>query len=94
LDSALEKPRNLLAYGNPSLFDLAASYGFGIVRNHPFMDGNKRAGFVVAVTFLQLNGWCLEAGEADAVLRTLALAAGEMTEADYAAWLKANSKCS
>jgi death-on-curing protein len=92
LDSALEKPRNLLAYGDPSLFDLAASYGFGIVRNHPFMDGNKRAGFVVAVTFLQLNGWCLEAGEADAVLRTLALAAGEMSEGDYAAWLRANSR--
>lgn len=92
LDSALEKPRNLLAYGDPSLFDLAASYGLGIVRNHPFMDGNKRAGFVVAVTFLQLNGWWLEAGEADAVLRTLALAAGEMSEGDYAAWLKANSR--
>ncbi|MEY4691511.1 MAG: hypothetical protein RIT19_1836 [Verrucomicrobiota bacterium] len=92
LGSALEKPRNLLASGDPSLFDLAASCGFGIVRNHPFMDGNKRAGFVVAVTFLQLNGWCLEAGEADAVLRTLALAAGEMSEGDYAAWLKANSR--
>ena len=92
LDSALGKPQNLLAYGKPSLFDLAASYGFGLVKNHPFIDGNKRTGFVVAVIFLQFNGWRLEAGEVDATLRTLALAAGEMTEAAYAAWLKANSK--
>ena len=92
LDSALGKPQNLLAYGKPSLFDLAANYGFGLVKNHPFIDGNKRTGFVVAVIFLQFNGWRLEAGEVDATLRTLALAAGEMTEAAYAAWLKANSK--
>ena len=92
LDSALGKPQNLFAYGKPSLFDLAASYGFGIVKNHPFIDGNKRAGFVVAVLFLQLNGWRFEAGEADATVCTLALAAGEMTEAAYAEWLKANSK--
>jgi len=92
LDSALGKPQNLLAYGKPSVFELAASYAFGLVKNHPFIDGNKRAGFLVAVTFLQLNGWRLEANEVDATLRTLALAAGEMTEADYATWLKANSK--
>jgi death-on-curing protein len=92
LDSALGRPQNLFAYGKPSLFDLAASYGFGIVKNHPFIDGNKRAGFVVAVTFLQLNGWRLEASEVDATLRTLALAAGELSETTYAEWLKANSK--
>lgn len=92
LDSALGRPQNLFAYGKPGIFDLAASHGFGIVKNHPFIDGNKRAGFVVALTFLQLNGWRLEASEVDAALRTLALAAGEMTEADYAEWLKANSK--
>jgi death on curing protein len=92
LDSALGKPQNLFAYGKPALFDLAASYAFGIVKKHPFIDGNKRAGFVVAVTFLQLNGWRLEANEVDATLRTLALAAGEMTEAAYAGWLKAHSK--
>lgn len=92
MDSALGKPRNLFAYGQPSLFELAASQAFGLVRNHPFIDGNKRTGFIVALTFLQLNGWRLEASEVDATLRTLALAAGEMTEAAYAEWLKANSK--
>lgn len=92
LDSALGKPQNLFAYGTPSVFDLAASYAFGIVKNHPFIDGNKRAGFVVAVVFLQLNGWRLEAGEVDATLCTLALAAGEMSESAYAGWLKANAK--
>ena len=92
LDSALGKPQNFFAYGKPSLFELAASYAFGLVKNHPFIDGNKRTGFVVAVTFLQLNGWRLEASEVDATLRTLALAAGEMSEKAYAEWLKANSK--
>jgi death-on-curing protein len=92
LDSALGKPPNLFAYGQPSLFDLAASYAFGIVKNHPFIDGNKRTGFIVAVAFLQFNGWRLEASEVDATLRTLALAAGELSESAYAEWLKANSK--
>ena len=92
MDSALGKPQNFFAYGKPSLFELAASYAFGLVKNHPFIDGNKRTGFVVAVTFLQLNGWRLEASEVDATLRTLALAAGEMSEKAYAEWLKANSK--
>ncbi len=92
LDSALGKPRNLFAYGKPHLGELAASYAFGLVKNHPFIDGNKRAGFVVAVVFLELNGHQFQATEADAAMRTLALAAGEMTEASYAQWLKANSK--
>lgn len=92
LDSALGKPQNQFLYGKPSLFDLAASYGFGIVKNHPFMDGNKRVGFVVAATFLQINGWRLVASEVDATLRTLALAAGEMTETAFSEWLKANSE--
>ena len=92
LDSALSKPQNLFAYGKPSVFDLAASYGFGLVKNHPFIDGNKRAGFVGAVLFLELNGYQFQATEVEAALRTLALAAGEMSEAAYAAWLKANSK--
>ncbi len=94
LDSAMGKPQNLFAYGKPSLFDLAASYGFSIVKNHPFIDGNKRAGFVVAVLFLELNGYTFQATEVDAALRTLALAAGEMSEAAYAEWLKGNSKLS
>ncbi len=92
LDSALGKPQNLFAYGKPGLFDLAASYAFGLVKNHPFIDGNKRASFVVAVLFLELNGCTFQATEVDAALRTLALAAGEMSETDYADWLKANSK--
>jgi len=92
LDSALARPEHLFTYGKPSLFDLAASYGFGLVKNHPFVDGNKRIGFTVAVLFLELNGHRFKATEADAVLRTLALAAGEMTEAAYAEWLKVNSE--
>lgn len=92
LDSALGKPLNLFAYGKPSLFDLAASYGYGIIKNHPFVDGNKRTGFIVAVVFLELNGYAFHASEVDATLKTLALAAGELSEAGYSDWLKANSK--
>jgi len=92
LDSALAKPENLFAYGKPTIFDLAASYGFGLVKNHPFVDGNKRAGFIVAVIFLELNGYRFQATEAEAAVSTLALAAGEMSETEFAAWLKKNSR--
>ena len=92
LDSALAKPENLFAYGKPTIFDLAASYGFGVVKNHPFIDGNKRAGFIVAVLFLELNGYRFQAAEAEAAVRTLALAAGELSEKEFAAWLKSNSQ--
>ena len=92
LDSALGKPLNLFSYGKPVIFDLAASYAFGLVKNHPFLDGNKRTGFVVGVLFLELNGYTFVATEADAAVRTLALAAGEMKESAYAAWLETNSK--
>ena len=92
LDSALGKPEHLFAYGKPTLFDLAASYGFGVVKNHSFIDGNKRAGFTVAVVFLELNGYRFQATEAEAAVRTLALAAGDMTEPEFAAWLKVNSR--
>ena len=92
LDSALAKPENLFACGKPTIFDLAASHGFGLVKNHPFVDGNKRVGFIVAVVFLELNGHRFKATEAEAAVRTLALAAGEMSEVEYAAWLKANSR--
>lgn len=91
LESALARPQQLFAYGKPSLFDLAAAYAFGLVRNHPFLDGNKRIGFTTAVVFLELNGYRFAASEADATIKTLALAARELDEADYAAWLKANS---
>jgi death-on-curing protein len=92
LDSALKKPENLFSYGKPTLFDLAASYAFGLVKNHPFIDGNKRAGFVTAVVFLELNGYDVQASEADAAVQTLALAAGEISEKEYAGWLKENSR--
>jgi death-on-curing protein len=91
LDSALARPQHLLAYGTPTLFQLAASYGYGLVKNHPFVDGNKRIGFTVVVLFLELNGCSFGADEADATVRTLALAAGDMSEADFADWLQAHS---
>lgn len=91
LDSALGKPLNIFAYGKPSVFDLAASYAYGIVKNHPFVDGNKRTGFIAAAVFLELNGYAFHASEVDAALQTLALAAGEVSEAAYSDWLKVNS---
>ncbi len=92
LDSALGKPQNLFTYGKPTLFDLAASYAFGIVCNHPFIDGNKRTGFMVAYTFLTRNGIRFAAHEAAAAAAVLALAAREMGEAEFAVWLKRSSK--
>ena len=89
LELALARPENLFAYGQPSLFEMAASYAFGLVKNHPFVDGNKRTGFTVAVLFLELNGCRFRATEADATVQTLALAAGALDEAGYAAWLRA-----
>ena len=92
LASALARPENLFAYERPSAFDLGASYAFGLMKNHPFVDGNKRTAFAVAVLFLEINGYRFEAPEADAVVQTLALAAAEIEEGDYAAWLKTNSR--
>ena len=92
LESALAKPRQLFAYGKPNMADMAAAYAAGIVKNHPFLDGNKRTGFMMGAGFLERNGFEFYAAEVDAVLRTLALAAGKMTERAYADWLKANSK--
>lgn len=92
LESALARPQNPFSYGKPSICDLAAAYGCGIIKNHPFVDGNKRAGFMAALLFLGRNGHELAADESDAVLKTLAVAAGEMTEKDYAAWLRKNSR--
>ena len=87
LDSALNRPLHLFHYGKPSLFDLAAAYAEGIVKNHPFLDGNKRAGFMAAYTFLGINGQQLEAPEEEAVLQTLALAADAIGAAGFSAWL-------
>lgn len=89
--SALARPQNQTAYGEPSVFDLAAAYAFGIIQNHPFVDGNKRVGFLAAYIFLEHNGWELMASEAEAVTAVLALARGEMDETGFSDWLKDNS---
>jgi death on curing protein len=91
LESAIAKPHHLFASGSPRLFHLAAAYAAGIVHNHPFVDGNKRTAFMTAMAFLELNGYIFSASEVEAVVQTLALAAGALDEAGYAAWLKQNS---
>lgn len=91
LESALERPRNLFAYGGyPSLSELAAAYCAGIVKNHPFVDGNKRAGALAAAVFLDLNGQVLAPDEAMLAIMIMDLAAGEIDEAALAAWIAAN----
>ena len=88
LESALARPRQLLAYAETStLVELAAAYTFGLVRDHPFIDGNKRTGFIVGVLFLELNGREFTATEEEAAQAVLALASGSADEADYAAFL-------
>lgn len=87
LDSALARPLNLAAYGEPDVADLAACYGVGITQNHPFVDGNKRAGFLSVGLLLGLNGRRLTATQVDATQTMLALAAGELTEEQLAAWI-------
>jgi death-on-curing protein len=91
LISALTKPQNLVAYGSPGMAELAAACAVGIIRNHPFLDGNKRTGFILAALFLELNGYEFKATEESVVEQTLALAAGQTTAAQYAAWLEANA---
>ena len=88
LPSALMRPQQQYTYGEPTVFELAAAYAFGIVNNHPFIDGNKRTGFLAAYVFLVLNGWELMASEAEAVTAVLNLARGDMSERDFAQWLK------
>ena len=91
LDSALTRPLNLYHYeGCTELPRLAASYAAGIIQNHPFVDGNKRTGFIVAYMFLDLNGMTLQADEVSATAMTLSLASSEIDEADYAVWLAQN----
>lgn len=91
LESALHRPRQLFASSSPELFDLAAAYAAGIIQNHPFLDGNKRAGFMAAYIFLGANGWEVEAPEEEVVVQTLGLAAGEIPVQAYARWLKSSS---
>jgi len=93
LESALARPINILEYAlEPNLFDLAAAYGFGIASNHPFIDGNKRVAFYASVGFLRINGVYLNAGEADAAVTFIALAAGELSEEELASWFRNNSE--
>ena len=91
LESALFKPQNLFAYRSSSLPEMAAGYAAGIILNHPFVDGNKRTGFLLAATFLELNGLTFNATEESVVAMTLALARGRLTPAAYAEWLGNNS---
>ena len=92
LESALARPLNLRAYAKPDLPALAAAYARGIVDNHPFVDGNKRTGFLAAATFLDRNGLELTAPEAEATRMTVELAASRVTEDDYAAWIREHTR--
>jgi death-on-curing protein len=92
LDASLARPRHLHAYGPKSdLPRLAAAYGFGVVRNHPFNDGNKRASFLAIGLFLARNGWELTAEPMEAIAVILRLAEGKMTELELASWIRENS---
>jgi len=90
LESALARAEQLAHYGSPDGAELAAAYGFGIARNHPFSDGNKRTAFVATELFLVLNGFELQATDADCVITMLGLAAGDIDEASFAAWIRAH----
>lgn len=93
LESALARPKQLRAYHDKAdVIQMAAAYTFGIVRDHPFVDGNKRTGFVVGVLFLELNGYRFVASEQDAAQAVLSLAAGRLEEGAFAAWMRANVK--
>jgi len=92
LDSALGRAQNLFAYGKKTVFELAAGYACGIIKNHPFVDGNKRTGFMAAYLFLARNGCEFTAEESSVVRQTLAVAEGNLSETQYATWLSQNSK--
>ena len=95
LDSALTRPLNLLTYADPAappdIAALAASYAVGLAKNHPFVDGNKRAAFLATGLFLYLNGYRLNASQADATITVLGLAAGDITESEFSDWLRAHA---
>ncbi|MDD2834116.1 MAG: type II toxin-antitoxin system death-on-curing family toxin [Methylotenera sp.] len=91
LDHALSRAVNLAMYGNPDFAELAAAYGVGLAKNHAFVDGNKRAAFLSVGLFLGLNGYKLKATQVDATLTMLAVASGDMVEADFANWMRQNS---
>jgi death on curing protein len=90
LESALARPQNLYAYERADLFQLAAAYGYGLAKNHGFVDGNKRTAFLVMFVFLKINGWHLFVPEPEVVLMMQNLSAGIVSEADLVEWLRAN----
>ena len=92
LESALNRPVNLLTCGEPDFADLAASYAVGLAKNHAYVDGNKRVAFLAVGLFLYLNGYRLKATQASATLAVLAVAAGDMGEDEFAAWLRAHAR--
>lgn len=91
LESALMRPQQLAHYGKADIAQLAAAYGFGLAKNHPFVDGNKRVAFAVTETFLALNGVMLTAKDEDCVTTMLQLASGEIDENEFADWIRGNT---
>lgn len=91
LGASLARPQHLFAYGNPTIFDLAAAYGYGLAKNHPFVDGNKRTAFMVMYTFLGLNNYWLEVTEMEVVVKIEGLAMGTETQDAISFWLSNNS---
>jgi death-on-curing protein len=91
LESALARPLNRAGYGAPDMAELAAASAMGIARNHPFVDGNKRTAYVALETFLLLNGIRFAAGDAECVIMTLRMAAGDADEDEFVAWVRANA---
>lgn len=93
LESALARPQNVAAYADdvPTLYRLAAAYAFGIARNHPFVDGNKRTALVAAIAFLERNGVAFAASQQEAYLTFYDLAAGKLSEEELTAWFEKNS---
>ena len=92
LESALARPQQLFSYGDPDIFAMAAAYAAGIARNHPFIDGNKRAAFIAAYIFLARNGYVISASEVDVALTFEQLAAGVLADDVLAGWLRGNSQ--
>lgn len=89
--SAMSRAQNLVSYGAPDVAELAAAYGVGLAKNHPFLDGNKRTAFVAVELFLVLNGYVLIAKDVDCIITMLAVASGEINEAEFAHWIRSNT---
>ncbi len=92
LGASLARPRHLFTYGEPTIFDLAAAYSYGLANNHPFVDGNKRTAFMVMYTFLGLNGYWLEVDEMEVVIKMEGLTMNKETQESISLWLKENSR--